>query len=224
MVASGNTSLQEITILCFGDSNTYGQKPDEKSRYSALNRWTRQLQEHLLEERATYYVIEEGLGGRRTDLDHPDTTKPSKNGWAYFPPCLASHDPDIVIVLLGTNDAQITHHRSADEISIALQKYIDYCVTQEIIPLLVAPVVPDESGLFNEAIIPKERWNFDAQSVKVLRELPQELYLLSKKNNVPFFDANSCVKPGMDGLHWTSEGHQNFAREIAKIIPNIRTV
>lgn len=53
------------TILCYGDSNTYGLKSDLVSRYPRNVRWTGILQEKLGSE---YYVIEEGLGGRTTDV------------------------------------------------------------------------------------------------------------------------------------------------------------
>ena len=49
------------SILCYGDSNTYGLKSDLITRYPREVRWTGILQKMLGEE---YYVIEEGLGGR----------------------------------------------------------------------------------------------------------------------------------------------------------------
>lgn len=106
-------TMHEITILCFGDSNTFGQRPDMNARYDESVRWPRRLGALLADEARQYYVIEEGLGGRRTDLDHPNPAKPSRNGWTYFPPCLASHQPDIAIIMLGTNDAQICHQRTS---------------------------------------------------------------------------------------------------------------
>ena len=61
-----NTNPNAINILCFGDSNTYGQKPDKTGRYEANVRWTGVLQQLLGDG---YYVIEEGLGSRTTDAD-----------------------------------------------------------------------------------------------------------------------------------------------------------
>lgn len=88
------------TILCYGDSNTYGLKSDLVSRYPRNVRWTGILQEKLGSE---YYVIEEGLGGRTTVWDDP--VEDYKNGKKYLLPCLDSHKPlDLVIIMLGTND------------------------------------------------------------------------------------------------------------------------
>ena len=55
-------------ILCFGDSNTYGESPEGNGRYPRDVRWTGLLQKALGEE---YYVIEAGLNGRTTVWDDP---------------------------------------------------------------------------------------------------------------------------------------------------------
>ena len=62
-----NTNPQATKILCYGDSNTYGQKPDKTGRYEANFRWTGVLQDLLGN---SYYVVEEGLGSRTTDLNY----------------------------------------------------------------------------------------------------------------------------------------------------------
>ena len=51
------------TILCYGDSNTYGYNPVNGLRYPKEVRWTGVLQKMLGEE---YAVIEEGCNGRTT--------------------------------------------------------------------------------------------------------------------------------------------------------------
>ena len=49
------------TILCYGDSNTWGWNPIGKSRFAKDVRWTGVLQQALEE---SYEVISEGLPGR----------------------------------------------------------------------------------------------------------------------------------------------------------------
>ena len=52
---------------------------------------------------AEYLVIEEGLNGRTTVWD--DSIEEYKNGKDYLIPCLVTHKPlDLVIIMLGTND------------------------------------------------------------------------------------------------------------------------
>ena len=54
-------------ILCFGDSNTYGTRPNG-GRFDEQTRWPMRLQSLLGEG---YAVIEEGFGGRTTVFDDP---------------------------------------------------------------------------------------------------------------------------------------------------------
>ena len=67
------------SILCYGDSNTYGLMPDSPDRYPRDVRWTGILQKKLGED---YYVIEEGLSGRTTLWDDP--VEEHKNGKKYL--------------------------------------------------------------------------------------------------------------------------------------------
>ena len=56
------------TILCFGDSNTWGYAPETKNRYGRAVRWAGVLQQELGSE---YLIIEEGCNGRTTVWDDP---------------------------------------------------------------------------------------------------------------------------------------------------------
>ena len=51
------------TVICFGDSNTFGYIPDGSGRFSRQERWPGRLQELLGDE---YLVAEEGVCGRTT--------------------------------------------------------------------------------------------------------------------------------------------------------------
>ncbi len=100
-------------ILCYGDSNTWGYDPVTKDRFGAENRWPRILGQTLGRD---YEVIEEGLGGRTTVWDDP--LEGYKNGRDYLIPCLESHRPlDLVIILLGTNDLKKRFSLSAYDIA-----------------------------------------------------------------------------------------------------------
>jgi lysophospholipase L1-like esterase len=95
------------TILCFGDSNTWGMVPmtsqTDSDRHPWSDRWPSVLQERL---GPSFQVIAEGLNGRTTVFDDP-IDGAHKNGRRYLPPCLETHAPlDAVIIMLGTNDLQ----------------------------------------------------------------------------------------------------------------------
>jgi lysophospholipase L1-like esterase len=93
-------SLPKYSVLCFGDSNTWGFVPGTGARYSLEVRWPGVLRQQLGPE---YWVIEEGLNGRTTVWNDPDGA--GRNGQSYLPACLQTHRPlDAVIVFLGLND------------------------------------------------------------------------------------------------------------------------
>jgi lysophospholipase L1-like esterase len=63
-----------------------------------------------------YHVIEEGLGGRTTVREDP--IDGHKNGKEYLIPCLATHSPlDLVIIMLGTNDLKYRFCATAQDIA-----------------------------------------------------------------------------------------------------------
>lgn len=89
------------TILCYGDSLTWGYDAATGGRHAFADRWPSVVAEKLGSEAV---VIAEGLNGRTTAFD--DHTAPAdRNGARILPAILASHQPiDLVVILLGTND------------------------------------------------------------------------------------------------------------------------
>ena len=108
------------TILCYGDSNTYGYNPVNGLRYPKDVRWTGVLQKLLGEQ---YAVIEEGCNGRTTVFE--DIAEPWKAGLGYLKPCLNTHKPiDFVIMMLGSNDLKRMFHASAKEIADGAEQLV----------------------------------------------------------------------------------------------------
>jgi lysophospholipase L1-like esterase len=71
MIASdGNLSMRRSmkTILCYGDSNTWGYDPATGERHARDERWPGVLRRELGDG---YLIIEEGLNGRTTVWDDP---------------------------------------------------------------------------------------------------------------------------------------------------------
>ena len=112
------------TVLCYGDSNTFGHAtvPRPDGRYGVDERWPGVLRKELGRD---WLVIEEGLGGRTTVRDDP-VEGAEKNGKTYLLPCLLSHRPiDIVVVMLGTNDLKARFNNSAWEIAQGIGVLVD---------------------------------------------------------------------------------------------------
>lgn len=133
------------TILCYGDSNTWGYDPVSKARYPRKLRWTGILQELLGED---WYVIEEGQNGRTTV--HDDPVEGWKNGMTYLLPCLESHHPvDLVVLMLGTNDLKQRFSKPAGDIARSVSRLVHLIQTSGFGPgddaphvLLLAPPPP----------------------------------------------------------------------------------
>lgn len=214
-----NINPQAKVVLCYGDSNTWGQNADRNTmtRYPVNIRWTGKLQELLGNE---YYVIEEGLGGRTTDLEHYNLNKPSRNGFTYFVPCLASHSPiDIVVIMLGTNDLKVQYSRPVTEIANTLKSFIDAVqgTAQDTKILLVSPsYVNDTAPKFNEYY----HDTYDKQSAKKSKELATEIQRVASETGSLFFDASTVAKPGFDGIHFDKQSHLALAQAIAEILRN----
>lgn len=212
--------------MCFGDSNTYGMKPDRSGRYAANERWTGLLQKQLGD---SYYIIEEGLGGRTTDLDHYNPEKPSRNGFTYFKACLDSHLPlDIIVIMLGTNDLKVTYNRSVEDIADALRQYPvhirEYCTRHNLkIPkiILVSPPLVDEYAPgFSESL--PTPGVYDGASQKS-QQLAEPIKRLAAEMDCIFLDAAPITKTGDDGCHIDIESHKNLAGSLTSIVKGLAT-
>ena len=207
------------TVLCFGDSNTYGDPSDDPDyvRLAADVRWTGRLQALLGDG---YDVIEEGLGGRTTDLDDG---RPGRNGREYLVPCLLSHDPlDLVVLMLGTNDLKARFDRSAAEIAAALGGLIDDIRTHASGPprvVLVSPIrIDDQQPWYAENDGGEFDGEFDGESVRKSARLPAELRRIAGSRGVLFADAATVARAGADGIHLSADSHGPLAELLATTI------
>jgi lysophospholipase L1-like esterase len=203
-------------VLCYGDSNTWGSIPGSKERYPREIRWTGILQKLLGE---TYYVIEEGCNGRTTVWDDP--VEGDKNGKTYLMPCLWSHRPvDLVVLMLGTNDLKLRYSVPASDIARSIGILSKIILKSEAGPqaaapglLIVAPPILAKLSEYSEM--------FEGGTEKS-RKLGENYAKIAADLNVPFFDASTVVKSSdKDGIHWEAPEHAKFAAALVKIIPEL---
>lgn len=207
------------TILCYGDSNTYGYVPETGLRYPRNVRWTGVLQELLGEE---YSVIEEGCNGRTTIFDDP--LEGWKNGRDYLKPCLNSHKPvDIVIMMLGSNDLKRCFHASAEDIAagaeILVKDIIEFTGNKQgFVPRIIL-VSPPEIG---EDIRSSAFYgSFDEDAILRSRAFSAYFRKVALANECEFVDAAEHIKPStVDSLHLTAEGHRRLAEVLRDKIWN----
>ena len=198
------------TILCYGDSNTWGADPAGGPRFGPEVRWTGVLQQALGQG---YRVIEEGLNGRTTV--HDDPIEPDRNGRTYLAPCLESHQPlDLVTIMLGTNDLKRRFGLSASDIaqgaaSLAAQtlRTARDASGQPPVVLLVAPppvtLLTDYDLMFEGAA---EKSAAFARYYRVFAE----------RQGAAFFDAGSVIRcSDLDGIHFEPDEHRKLGEAIA---------
>ena len=208
------------TVLCYGDSNTYGYVPETGMRYPRDIRYPGRLQALLGDE---YTVIEEGCNGRTTI--HDDPIDGWKNGLDYLKPCLNSHKPiDIVILMLGSNDLKITFHLSAEQIAQGAGILVDVvkeftAEKQGYMPKIILVSPPEIGtgirtspfyGAFNEMAIDESR------------RFPKCYKKIADDKGCVFFNAAQYIYPSeTDSLHLTPEGHRILAEELCEVVRSI---
>lgn len=205
------------TVLCYGDSNTYGYVPETGMRYPKSVRYPGRLQLLLGDE---YAVIEEGCNGRTTI--HDDPIDGWKNGLDYLKPCLNSHKPvDIVILMLGSNDLKETFHLTAREIADGAGTLVDVIRSftaekQGFVPTIILVSPPEiGTGIRRSPFFGA----FGETAVAESGKFPECYQRVADRKGCVFFNAAKYVSPSeYDSLHLTPEGHRVLAEELCKVI------
>jgi lysophospholipase L1-like esterase len=202
--------MGEKTILCYGDSNTWGWNPATQTRYSRHERWPGILRQALGEG---YLVIEEGLNGRTTVWDDP--IEGYKNGKEYLIPCLETHKPiDLVIIMLGTNDLKMRFGVPACDVAAGAGVLVDIVVKSETGPgdgapqvLLVAP--PPIAKLSEFADM------FEGGTAKS-KTLSRHFQSIAGERGCALLDASKVITSSdVDGIHFDLSEHHKLGEAIA---------
>lgn len=204
------------TILCYGDSNTWGHNPVTEERFDRHERWAGVLRETLGEG---YLVIEEGLNGRTTVWDDP--LEEHRNGKSYLIPCLATHRPlDLVIILLGTNDLKMRFSLPACDIAKGAGVLVD--VVQKSgagydgQPPEVLLLAPPPVTTLNEN---SEKF---AGSIEKSKRFAQHYRQVAEEYRCHFLDTGQAiVSSPLDGIHLELEEHRKLGLAVAEKVKAI---
>lgn len=204
------------SILCFGDSNTWGYNPVKNGeRHNYSDRWTTHLSRYLGEE---YLVIPEGLNGRTTVWDDP--IKGEVNGQKYLKPCLESHKPiDLVILMLGTNDLKAKFNLPAADIAAGCGVLVDIvkdsrCGIDGSSPEILILIPPEVRKLSNF----KEVFG---ECHSKSRELPKYYKVMAKDKGVDYIDIGKDVRfSDADGIHYESPELKKLGVLVGEYIKN----
>jgi lysophospholipase L1-like esterase len=211
-------------ILCFGDSNTWGNTAGTPDRYPADVRWTGVLQREL---GPGFLVIEEGYNGRTTVF--PDYVENRLSGIDYFRTCLDSQSPlDLVVLMLGTNDLKVRFGVEAQSIAFAHSQYME--------AIRSVPMAGQRPGLLVVSPIhlspaykdnPLFHGMFGEEGVERSKALAPALKSFAESVGAAFLDAADHARAlDADGVHMGAEGHMSLgialARKIRSLFPEER--
>lgn len=200
------------TILCYGDSNTWGDDPESGNRFSWSVRWPGVLQSQLNDG---YRVIEEGLCGRTAIADDPKEW--GRNGLQILPVILRSHAPlDLVILMLGTNDLKERASLSAEAIADGMSLLADCCRAHGVVNVLLVSPPVIQSG---RARLSDICWKTAGATS---RELAPLYRTVAEECGCEYFDAATVAEVGdCDGIHLTAAAHQRLGEALSQVVRRV---
>lgn len=208
-------------ILCYGDSNTWGYNPVDKTRYDENTRWTRLIGKELGND---YEIIECGHNGRTFCFTEP--AMPHRNGCDHLRTILESNNPiDLVIVMLGTNDLKEVYNASAKMIGRGLRRTLREINT---------PYYYEPYNIPKVLVITPIRIGDNYRTASDTYEEFKERAFEESNRLAPFFkeqaDAFGCYyldageyarASEIDCMHLSPKGHKALADAISKKIKDI---
>lgn len=206
-------------ILCYGDSNTWGfVSNSDFERHEKNERFSGIIQERL---KCKFDVIEEGLNSRTLVSDDKRKNMEGRNGSVYLLPCLDSHFPiDLVILMLGTNQFKRFYSNTAEEIATQFEEnFVKIILNRKSFSkkryprlLIISPPLVDETT----------EWAKDAYlgATSKSQKIPDLYKEIALRNNCYFIDS-SDLEVGIDGVHLTKESHKKLAERILEKINKI---
>lgn len=204
------------TVLCYGDSNTWGWNPVTKARYGRDERWPGVLRHDLGQD---YFIIEEGLNGRTTVWNDP--IEGYKNGKEYLIPCLATHAPlDLVVIMLGTNDLKKRFSLSAFDVAAGAGVLVDVARMSQAGPgdgppevLLICP--PPLARLSDFADM------FEG-GLETSKKLAGEYRRVAEERGCHFLNAGDViVSSDLDGIHLDPSEQRKLGQAVATRVREI---
>ena len=217
---SGEEEKPILTVVCYGDSNTWGNNPEDSTRYPKDIRWPGVLSDMLGRQ---YDVISEGLNGRQTGVWFDDIYP--EDGLVSLPMTLKTDYPvDILIFMLGTNDCKIRTDIPADDIGVGIEELIhcakdDLSELQDFEPKIIVVSPPAILECVTDSWLANQ---FDENSIQKSQELKNVYQKLCERENCIFVNGTDTIEVSdIDGVHLSEKGHKQLAELLCETIQNL---
>lgn len=198
------------TILCYGDSNTWGWPPGGMGRYPASQRWPGVLGIELGDG---FHIIEAGQPGRSLRSNFSLGGEEHAELFKY----LDSDDGiDLVIIMLGANDVISRPAQSSAEITADLEVLMSRILSRRGAREGEKPKAMIISPPHLEVDSMERFGSFDDILVRKSKELSEHYRRVAQDLGCAFFDAAQviCSSP-MDGVHLEAGAHVVLGQTLA---------
>lgn len=196
------------TILCFGDSNTFGYIPGGAGRFDRHTRYPGVLAQLL---GADYTIAEDGVCGRTSIFE--DAFCAGRCGITDIRDAVRAARPAVLLLMLGTNDCKAQFASDAAGIARGMEQLALAALTEQpdLHVVLVSPVLIRPEAL--------ACGDYDAASLTASQGLAAAYAAVATRRGWGFYDAaRVAVASPVDGEHLTAQGHAALARDLAAMV------
>lgn len=202
------------SVLCFGDSLTWGSRPDGQGRHAFADRWPNVLQAGLPQAD----VVADGLRGRTTAMDQ-HASPADMNGSALLPSVIHAHAPlDLVIIALGANDVYWGYPlnravRGLEHLAEQVRHHpqrVAGSVPPQCLFVLPQPLVACDDPHITEALIERSHRFVELAKLK------------AAQIDVPCFESGSVAKSSLrDGIHLEAQDTRAIGQALIPLVQDL---
>lgn len=199
------------TIICYGDSNTYGYDPCVMAgdRYPKEDRWT-----EILERETDWKIEDHGICGRCI----PHTGSQIRFACEQLRDWQDMDAPVQLWIMLGTNDLLQERQFTAEDTAQRMEDFLK--------KIMAEPAVSD--GKITLRLIAPARmeygaWVDEERLYLESRRLGEAYRKVAERMGTDFTDAGKWEIPVVyDGVHFSEKGHHIFAQKIQEELTWLR--
>lgn len=195
------------TIICYGDSNTYGYDPRSFAggRYGKNIRWT-----GILEEGTDWNVKNHGVNGRCI----PHTSSQIRFACEQVENWGEEEGPVWMAVMLGTNDLLQEPGFTARDAAMRMESFMRKLDGTEAVKRGNLRL-----WLLSPPCMKRGAWVEEERLCRESEKLGQEYRKAAERLGIKFTDTGKWEIPVLfDGVHFSEEGHRKFADRILEAV------